>query len=164
MASAGANAERQDRARQTINAHMERISKSTGIAVPPPARADTPDGRQTMESDRIAAFLGLVADHVDPSNTGKAYAVGAGTAGNFVGEYNEQEEQAKAAKKGGKQATDEAGEGDDADTSPVSGDNVSEAVDQIARMRSKDKLQAIADNDDRVTVKDAAKARLQELQ
>jgi hypothetical protein len=50
-----------------------------------------------------------------------------------------------------------------ADESPVSADNAHEAIDQISRMRSPDKLQAIIDTDTRPTVKKAAKDRLDAL-
>jgi hypothetical protein len=51
----------------------------------------------------------------------------------------------------------------EADESPVSADNAHEAIDQISRMRSPDKLQAIIDTDTRPTVKKAAKDRLDAL-
>lgn len=51
----------------------------------------------------------------------------------------------------------------DADTSPVSGDNADEAIDQIGRMRSREKLQSIVDSDPRTTVKNAARERLRAL-
>ena len=47
--------------------------------------------------------------------------------------------------------------------SPVANDNAHEAVEKIANMRSKDKLHGIADNDHRVTVQEAAKKRLAEI-
>lgn len=51
----------------------------------------------------------------------------------------------------------------DADTSPVSASNATEAIDQIGRMRSRDRLQHVVDNDPRMTVKDAARKRLAAL-
>ena len=47
--------------------------------------------------------------------------------------------------------------------SPVSDTNAADAIEAIGRMTSKEKLQHIADNDPRVTVKDAAKKRLAAL-
>jgi hypothetical protein len=51
----------------------------------------------------------------------------------------------------------------EADESPVSADNAHEAIDQISRMRSPDKLRAIIDTDTRPTVKKAAQDRLDAL-
>lgn len=51
----------------------------------------------------------------------------------------------------------------DVDESPVSDSNAVEAIEQIGTMRSKDKLQHVIDNDQRVTVKEAAKRRLKDL-
>lgn len=56
-----------------------------------------------------------------------------------------------------------SGEEPDADASPVSTDNAPDAIDQISRMKSPEKLKAIADNDPRATVKAAAQKRLGEL-
>lgn len=72
------------------------------------------------------------------------------------------ETQAKAGrrtKKGAAATADEEGGG----TSPVKGQPAHEAIDHIGRMTSKDRLQAIADNDERATVKKAAEDRLAEL-
>jgi hypothetical protein len=68
------------------------------------------------------------------------------------------ENAAEAARKLDNQ-TDES----EADSSPVSEDNAHEAIDQISRMRSPEKLQTIIDTDDRETVKRAAQKRLDEL-
>lgn len=59
----------------------------------------------------------------------------------------------------------EEGEGsdDNGESSEVADVNADEAKDVISRMRSTDKLQHIADNDKRKTVKEAAEARLTEL-
>lgn len=46
------------------------------------------------------------------------------------------------------------------ETSPVSDDNADVAIDKIGRMTSRENLQAIADNDTRVTVQKAARDRL----
>jgi hypothetical protein len=51
----------------------------------------------------------------------------------------------------------------DADTSPLSDSNADEAIDQIGRMRSRDKLQHVVDNDTRVSVQNAARERLKVL-
>jgi hypothetical protein len=51
----------------------------------------------------------------------------------------------------------------ESDESPVEGDSVADAKDKILRMRSVEKLQEIAANDHRVSVRDAASKRLQEL-
>lgn len=51
----------------------------------------------------------------------------------------------------------------DADTSPVSDSNATDAVEQVGRMRSTEKLQQIVDSDKRSSVKDAAQKRLDEL-
>jgi len=48
----------------------------------------------------------------------------------------------------------------DSDDSPVCDKNVPEAVQQISRMLSKDKLQHIIDSDQRSTVQEAARKRL----
>lgn len=48
-------------------------------------------------------------------------------------------------------------------TSPVASENATEACDEIGRMRSKERLQSIIDNDTRVTVKEAAAKRLADL-
>lgn len=50
-----------------------------------------------------------------------------------------------------------------ADNSPVSDSNAADAINQIGKMRSRDRLQHIIDNDQRVTVQDAAKRRLAEI-
>ena len=49
------------------------------------------------------------------------------------------------------------------DTDPVESMSATDAVDAIGRMRSKEKLQQVIDNDTRASVKDAAKARLAAL-
>lgn len=166
MATEAANAERQDRARATINAHVERISKSIGVAAPPPvSKADGRAAQQANEAERLATFLSLVANHVDPSNAGKTYAATAGVP-HVIGEYSAQEEEAKAGKgnRQGRGTPDTAvEEGDEADASPVSDSNADEAIEQIGRMRSRDKLQHIVDNDGRVSVKKAAQERLESL-
>ena len=68
--------------------------------------------------------------------------------------------QGRAVAVGGGKPKSEGGEDED---SPVDNVTAAEAIEKIAHMRSKDKLQAIADSDQRVTVQDAAKKRLQEL-
>ncbi len=55
------------------------------------------------------------------------------------------------------------GEESDADTSPLSEENATDAIDHISRMRSRERLQQIAANDKRDTVKAAAQKRLGEL-
>jgi hypothetical protein len=52
----------------------------------------------------------------------------------------------------------------DTDNDPVADLTAPEAVDKISRMTSKDRLNEIVANDQRATVKDAAKKRLQGLQ
>jgi hypothetical protein len=47
--------------------------------------------------------------------------------------------------------------------SPVEGESANEAKDEISRMRSKEKLQDIADNDPRPTVRASATKRLEEI-
>lgn len=47
--------------------------------------------------------------------------------------------------------------------SPVGDELAPEAIDEIGRMRSKEKLQSIIDSDERVTVQEAARKRLAEL-
>jgi hypothetical protein len=49
------------------------------------------------------------------------------------------------------------------DDSPVSDTNADEAIEQVGRMRSKDRLQHVIDNDKRSTVQDAARKRLEAL-
>lgn len=49
------------------------------------------------------------------------------------------------------------------DDDPVSEMNAPEAIDSINRMRSKEKLQAVVDNDPRASVKEAAKQKLASL-
>src|SRR5688572_9013883 len=51
----------------------------------------------------------------------------------------------------------------EADESPLSETNASEAIDQISRMRNQDKLNSIVSTDSRPTVKAAAQKRLDEL-
>ena len=98
MATEAANAERQARAQNTINGHVERISRSIGVAAPPPvSKADGRPAQQANEAERMATFLELVANHVDPSNAGKSYAAAAASGG--IGEYNHTEEQQKAQKR-----------------------------------------------------------------
>jgi hypothetical protein len=62
-------------------------------------------------------------------------------------------------------AVDEARKvkGEDADESPLSDENVTDALDLITRMKSKDRLQHIIANDKRATVQKAAQARLDVL-
>jgi hypothetical protein len=55
---------------------------------------------------------------------------------------------------------DDDDDDDSADTSPVSASNADEAIDQIGRMRSKERLQSIVASDPRTTVKEAARKRL----
>jgi hypothetical protein len=59
---------------------------------------------------------------------------------------------------GGVQAAQQGGE-----TSPVEEEGAAEAKDEISRMRSADKLKAIAANDHRATVRKAAEDRLKEI-
>lgn len=63
------------------------------------------------------------------------------------------------------QAKGEAGGegGDDGEQSELASLNANEAKDAISRMRSKEKLQHIANTDGRSTVKEAAQKRLEEL-
>lgn len=61
---------------------------------------------------------------------------------------------------GGADSGGDVEEVDDADESPVSGDNAGDAIDQISRMKSRDKLQHIVNSDPRATVKKAAQDRL----
>jgi hypothetical protein len=56
------------------------------------------------------------------------------------------------------EAEDEGGE-----ESPLSDSNATDAIEQISRMRSQEKLQHVIDNDPRSTVKDAARKRLADL-
>ena len=65
------------------------------------------------------------------------------------------------AKKSGVKAA--GGEAADPDASPLSKENVAEAVDHISRMRSRERLQEVASNDTRAQVKAAAQKRLAEL-
>lgn len=51
----------------------------------------------------------------------------------------------------------------DADDSPVSDTNATEAIATVEKMRSRDRLQHVIDNDPRVTVKEAARKRLAAL-
>ena len=162
MATEAASAEKQARAQATLNSHVERIAKSIGVAAPPPARADNKAAQNAAETERLSAFLEVVANHVDPNRVTKMQLpqdLGG------VGEYNEQEEQRKAQAKGarGAGAGDEPDAGDADDESPVSDSNADEAIASIGHMRSKEKLQAIADNDSRVSVKKAAQDRLAAL-
>jgi hypothetical protein len=55
-----------------------------------------------------------------------------------------------------------AGDEDD-DDSPLSDSNVDEAIESISRMRSRERLQHVVDNDSRVSVKNAARKRLESL-
>lgn len=58
---------------------------------------------------------------------------------------------------------EEAAAAEEADASPVSDENAHDAIDQISRIRSRDKLQSIIDNDKRQSVQDAARTRLAAL-
>lgn len=61
---------------------------------------------------------------------------------------------------------DEAGDAEESDadeTSPIADLNADEAVEAVGRMRSRDKLQHVIDNDTRVSVQNAAKQRLSQL-
>ena len=88
--------------------------------------------------------------------------------GNGINEYNDQEEQAKRAKQPQAQPrrradAQQADGDDDGGNDPVSDLNAGDAIASIERMRSRDKLQAIVDTDQRATVKAAAEKRLGEL-
>ena len=99
MATESASAERAARAHNSINGSVERISRSIGVAAPPPvSRADNKAAQAANEADRLATFLELVANHVDPSNAGKPY--GAAPVQGGIGEYNELEELKKSAEAG----------------------------------------------------------------
>jgi hypothetical protein len=58
---------------------------------------------------------------------------------------------------------EEGDESEEEEDSPVSDMNAPEAIEAIERSRSKDKLQHIIDNDQRSTVQDAARKRLESL-
>ena len=59
--------------------------------------------------------------------------------------------------------TKAAKQSDDDDDSPVSDTNADEAIATVQKMRSRDRLQHVADNDKRKSVQDAARKRLVEL-
>lgn len=95
MATEAASAEKQARAQAVLNQHVERIAKSIGVAAPPPARSDNRAAQNASEIERLSAFLGLVADHVDPNKVAKLQ-LPADLSG--FGEYSElDEEQRRAA-------------------------------------------------------------------
>jgi hypothetical protein len=81
--------------------------------------------------------------------------------GNGINEFNAQAEEAKAARKSARGTADAGAV--EADDSPVSDTNADEAIEAIGRMRSADKLKHVIDNDKRVSVKEAARKRLDEL-
>lgn len=71
-------------------------------------------------------------------------------------------EEAEKASEGSEDSTDaedSASEG----TNPVENLNATDAADKVSRMRSKDRLKFIADNDARSSVKSAAQKRLEEM-
>lgn len=166
MATEAANAERQAKAQMRVDAQVERIARSLNFAAPPRTRADTRDGRNANETERMATFLELVANHVDPNSAGHKASAQAPVELGGIGEYNEQEEQQRQAaekqrleRQVGGGASPDGG----ADESPLSDTNADEAIEAVGRMRSRDRLQHVVDNDKRATVKAAAQKRLDEL-
>lgn len=77
--------------------------------------------------------------------------------GNGINEFN-----VNNPTKGAKQARAAASDDDEAE-SPVSDTNADEAIEAVGKMRSRDRLQHVINNDPRVTVKEAAKRRLAAL-
>jgi hypothetical protein len=65
--------------------------------------------------------------------------------------------------KADKPSDDEGDEGEGDDESPVHDIPANEAIDKISRMRTKERLEHIANNDQRPTVKAAAEKRLGEI-
>lgn len=163
MATEAANAERQARAQLTVDSHVERIARSLNLTAPPRTRADSRDSRNAAETERMATFLEMVADAVDPNAAAHKKGQTPQALGGIGDGYNHSEELAKAEQRSQGQRPGEPVDVEEAD-SPVSDKTADEAIEAIGRMRSQDRLQAIADGDERVTVKDAAKARLAELQ
>lgn len=179
MATESANAARIANAQHQVDAHMDRIGRSLGFAPPPRGRADTRDARGAQDAERVAQFLQLVADSVDPSNVGKGVPTPQQLGGIGDGYNDSDEQQRKAAEKrrdalvaglGAPEADDEAQSpaggqpgGAEAEESPVSDTNADEAVEAVGRMRSREKLQHVIDNDKRASVKAAAQQRLTEL-
>lgn len=96
MASPGATAERYAAAQSHIAASMARISKSTGIALPPPiAKTDANDAKAAYEAERVAVFLAQVASNADGG--GVAPLLPAGDVPGQIGDgYNHAEATAKA--------------------------------------------------------------------
>lgn len=72
----------------------------------------------------------------------------------------ERDSRVKARRASAEGEGDAAGEGEE---SPVSDTNAAEAIDSVNRMRSRDKLQHVIDNDPRATVRAAAEKRLGDL-
>lgn len=101
MATEAANAERQARAQMQIDTQVERISKALNFAAPPRTRADSKDTKNANEAERMATFLELVANHIDPNAAAHKTMQTPQELGGF-GEYNEQEEQARREKAQGK--------------------------------------------------------------
>jgi hypothetical protein len=164
MATEAANAERQAKAQLRVDAHVERIARSLNFAAPPRTRADTRDTRNANETERMATFLELVANHVDPNSAGHKASAQAPVELGGIGEYNEQEEQQRQAAERQRLERQAGGAADGgADESPLSDTNADEAIEAVGRMRSRDKLQQVVDSDPRATVKAAAQERLNEL-
>jgi hypothetical protein len=92
-------------------------------------------------------------DNFDPT---KPFGIG-----NGITEYNAQE--AKPEKAPAKRTRAQVAQADEGAEDPVADMNATDAVEAIGRMRSKEKVQAIVDGDQRATVKAAAEKRLAEL-
>lgn len=164
MASAQANAERYAAAVKNIEASMAALSSKFGVPVPPPTvKADSDDARKALDADRVAGFLSRLSG-ITPVPVSFAGAPVPGSIGDGYVHSEAMKAEADAAKpaKGRKAAQTEPAD-DDADVSPLSGEDATHAIDQIGRMRSKDRLQHVIDNDKRTTVQDAARKRLEAL-
>lgn len=164
MASAQANAERYAAAVKNVESAMKALSESHGVSVPPPAgKADDDLSKKALEMDRIASFMAQISgiSPVPVSFAGEKVP-GSIQDGYVDSEANKPDDEPapKPAKRGKAAAS---ADDDTADTSPLSDEDAAHAIDQIGRMRSKDRLQSVIDADKRKTVQDAAKARLEAL-
>lgn len=164
MASAQANAERYAAAVKNIEASMAALSSKFGVPVPPPTvKADSDDARKALDADRVAGFLSRLSG-ITPVPVSFAGAPVPGSIGDgyvhseAIREAAERDKPARGRKA---QATDTPA--DDADASPLSDTDATHAIDQISRMRSRDRLQHVIDSDKRTTVQDAARKRLEAL-
>lgn len=162
MASAQATAERHAASQHSINAAMGALSAKHGIPIPPPApKSESPDAKTAGELDRVAQFMTALAGMADPGG----YQPGVPVPGSIGDGYVDLRDNPEHRKGGGagKSATGGTAGASDADESPVSDTNADEAIESIGRMRSKDRLQHVIDNDKRSTVKEAAQKRLEAL-